>query len=866
MSLTRSRHNTMIICLDTNADHVNRNSLERIRNLIHSIEIFNNLDDFIRFVELITVEQIFLIINNSFDQQRTRLLHLIEETIQIESVYILSPDQSQTEQWKTDCPKFQGIFPQMESICQALERTISKTSIISTTDNDLNEIDQLYIYSKLLTEIIHRIEYNDQAKKDGFNLCREYHVDNANKLQEINEFEEYYQQHSPIWWYTKGTPIHILLRECFITQNFDLMIKLGFFIQDLHREIKKIYLDANQKNSFITYRGQGMSNEDFEKFLGKKDGLYAFHNIISTSTDEETGHHFAQGAAVNHLVTGVLFQIEINPLMFPTVFAVLDKSSYYGDRENEVLLSTHSIFRIGEMKQLDERLWKVNLLLPCDIDQQLHFLTDHIRNQIQGINIYHSLALFFHQIGRYSKAIEYFNEFLQQMSDDDQKEFMDILASTENSIALMHDLMGNHSCALTWYEKALEIQEKSSPPNHSSLAIVYNNIGMTHRAMGNYRKALTHCEKSLSIRLKCSSEDKIDLTMIYSNIGQIYESKGEYSTALSYYKKAYKIQKTSLTIDHPSMTLSYNNFGGIYTLIGQYSKALSSYEKTLEIQSKFLIPDHPSIAITYNNLGHVYQLLANYRMSLSYYEEAIRIQEKNALSNQLPLATTFNNIALVYRLIGDSSQALSYYEKSLMIEKTSLHPTHPSLASTHNNLGGLYQSIGEYLKALEYYRQAYEIWKTILPLHHPSIATLYNNIGCTYDSMGDQKKALSSYEDAIHILEKSTLANPLELAGVYNNLGELHRSMEDYPNALLNYQKTLEIEEKHLSSRHPSLAITLSNMAVALDANNESVDAFQYAQRAFDTSLNALGANDAQTKMIEEYLHQLRQKLTPNPT
>ncbi|CAF4775383.1 unnamed protein product, partial [Rotaria sp. Silwood2] len=37
--------------------------------------------------------------------------------------------------------------------------------------------------------------------------------------------------------------------------------------------------------------------------------------------------------------------------------------------------------------------------------------------------------------------------------------------------------MGDHSKALEFYDKALEIEEKALPPNHPSLATCYNNIG-----------------------------------------------------------------------------------------------------------------------------------------------------------------------------------------------------------------------------------------------------------------------------------------------------------------------------------------------------------------------------------------------------
>ena len=43
----------------------------------------------------------------------------------------------------------------------------------------------------------------------------------------------------------------------------------------------------------------------------------------------------------------------------------------------------HSVFRIGEIKELEERLWKVNLILTDDHDEELNRLSDYFRDQIR---------------------------------------------------------------------------------------------------------------------------------------------------------------------------------------------------------------------------------------------------------------------------------------------------------------------------------------------------------------------------------------------------------------------------------------------------------------------------------------------------
>jgi tetratricopeptide (TPR) repeat protein len=63
----------------------------------------------------------------------------------------------------------------------------------------------------------------------------------------------------------------------------------------------------------------------------------------------------------------------------------------------------------------------------------------------------------------------------------------------------VYDKMGEYSKALSYYEKALEIRQKTLPANHPSLATSYNNIGLVYDNMGEYSKALSYYERALGI-------------------------------------------------------------------------------------------------------------------------------------------------------------------------------------------------------------------------------------------------------------------------------------------------------------------------------------------------------------------------------
>jgi hypothetical protein len=121
---------------------------------------------------------------------------------------------------------------------------------------------------------------------------------------------------------------------------------MGFFIQNLHRETERVYSKTQYTTKMMVYRGQGMPNIDFKKMHEMKGGLLSFNNFLSTSMDRDISCCFAGSAGCNPDLTGVLFHMEIDPSM--------NNISYFQDSMDEILFSTHTVFRIGEIESIGD--------------------------------------------------------------------------------------------------------------------------------------------------------------------------------------------------------------------------------------------------------------------------------------------------------------------------------------------------------------------------------------------------------------------------------------------------------------------------------------------------------------------------------
>jgi tetratricopeptide (TPR) repeat protein len=690
--------NVLLIWLDQNIDENStdcRNSITQLRRTVNTIHSFKDGEQCIHFLENMNNEKACMIISGSFGQDIVPRIHNMS---QVDSIFIFCGNKKYHEQWTKDWSKIKGVFTEITPICEALkqaaqqcEQNAISISIMGTggnvSDNNLDQLDPSFMYTQIMKEILLTIEFEQQHIEEFITYCRDVLADNEGQLQNVDKLEQKYHNQTPIWWYTYECFLYPMLNRALRLMDADLIIKLGFFIGDLHRQIEQLHEkqfgSPSSNKSFSVYRGQGMDKEQFEKMTTNKGGLLSFNCFLSTSKDRNVSLDFAQRAKTNADMVGVLFVMTINPAQSTTPFAsVIDVGCYAGD-EDEVLFSMHTVFRIGNITPMDKdyRLFQVELTLTSDNDKDLRELTDRMREETFPDNEgWARLGLVLLQMGHPQRAQRVYEILLEQETEKSKK------APIYNQLGWVKYQEGEYQEAIRFYEKALAIDQQSLPPNHPDLAISYNNIGM------------------------------------------VYDNMGEYSKGLSSYEKALAIRQQSLPPNHPDLATSYNNIGIVYNNMDDYPKALSSHEEALAIRQQSLPPNHPDLASSYNNIGMVYDNMGDYPTALSSYEKALTIQQQSLPPNHPSLASSYNNIAVVYNNMDDYPKALSSYEKALAIKQQSLPPNHPDFGSSYNNIGMLYERMNNYLKAHSLYERAVENGEHTLPPNHPTLQQRRKNL------------------------------------------------------------------------------------------------------------------------------------------
>lgn len=323
------------------------------------------------------------------------LLPLIADIPHLRTVYVLGDEASLPKDQLAARSKVRGVCSSVHAIGQMIRQNIKQQdhnavsiSVLSPSvglQQNLNELEPLFMYSRLLKEILFNMDRHLHTKERFVQFLRDQYCHNPTNLALVDEFESDYRPTTAVWWYTRGCFLFQMLNEGLRVMDSDLIIRMSFFLCDLHQQLVTLR-DLQPLSSIPStlYRGQGMSRSDFEKVRNSLGGLLSFNAFTSTSADEEVSCCFCPIPPQDPDTVPVLFEMSLEPRLPSTTFALLNGVSYYAGAEQEVLFTMHTVFRIANVEWMGDVLWRVKLILTNDEDPALKLLGERIQEETAG--------------------------------------------------------------------------------------------------------------------------------------------------------------------------------------------------------------------------------------------------------------------------------------------------------------------------------------------------------------------------------------------------------------------------------------------------------------------------------------------------
>ena len=235
-----------------------------------------------------------------------------------------------------------------------------------------------------------------------------------------------------------------------------------------------------------------------------------------------------------------------------------------------------------------------------------------------------------------------------------------------NDLAIVSRKIGNFKASYSYYEKVLDLAQKTTPIDYFMLAGAYHGLGHLHREVGVYDKAITYYLKSLDISTQL--KETVDLIVSHIDIADTYTKAKELDKAVEHIETAYRLanqQKKLKPTDleaRAQLASASNRYAEILTIRHQYDKALEKHEEALGIYRGMNYKAY--IARTLMLIADVYLQQKNYDKSEGAFKQCLQYEAQFINVDQAELHF---KIGTLYRVQKRLAEAEKEFLKSLYL-------------------------------------------------------------------------------------------------------------------------------------------------------------------------------------------------------
>ncbi|CAF3065182.1 unnamed protein product [Rotaria sp. Silwood2] len=522
------------------------------------------------------------------------------------------------------------------------------SSLATNTTTSAKRQEAEFMYSQLARDILISTESN---KTEMLEFCRRQYADNEAQLRYIKEFEDHYNSHKAIFWYTRDTFLYRLLNKALREQDIDTLYSLRYFIRHLHLQLKdfhskqiSIETTAEREELITVYRGQLIKTEEFErKIRHNLGGFLSVTNFLSTTTVKQLATMFAgNGGEVD--TQSILFQIDINQSVKKFPYANISTESVFGEEEGEILFTMGSVFRILSIESTATNMWYIHLKLTGEEDKELMNLIEYMKGGLGTFTPEIHLARLLFEMAQYNRAINFLNIAMQ-----DSQLMEDFIARIYiyNELGDIYSAIRDIDKSEEYYRKVLEIDVKHLPEHHPVVMVNYSIRARLHERDNDLEQTLFYHNKMLEISLQHPEQTECwDANNDYRNIAVIYKKQKRYSEAMDMCRKSLEIQLKILPYNHPSFSTTYWCIAELFAIQEKYEEENQYLQKALKIQNNSLPSNHPDFIKTYSYLSASYYKLDKFEEALKYLKKANELRLEH-----LPVMKYSNADKLLYVLI-----------------------------------------------------------------------------------------------------------------------------------------------------------------------------------------------------------------------
>jgi tetratricopeptide (TPR) repeat protein len=359
-----------------------------------------------------------------------------------------------------------------------------------------------------------------------------------------------------------------------------------------------------------------------------------------------------------------------------------------------------------------------------------------------------------------------------------------------HNIALSYYELSINDSAITYYKKAISLNQKLFDNEYQGNPGLYNDYANTLAQGGIYKEAISILNKTIKIDSTLYGPENQFAARSYNNLSRVYYDLNDIDNAFKYAKLAEGIYEKFWIDSDPEKAYIYNTLAILYEARLEYLESLRYHKKAQEIRELIYGKSHPITATTYNDIGVLYLFMGNYDTSITYLRRSIEINTSYFGEKHIYIAGSLANIGFNFNNLYQYDSSVYYHRKALKIYSELFPTDHPLIATCYFNLGSSLFGLGKYQEAINYQLLSLKIREKKFGSNNFICGTSYIQIGIIYDRMNQANLALDYYKKAEYVFEKSS--NPSSkkyLSELYSLLILFYTKIDDLTNALIYRQK-----------------------------------------------------------------------------
>ena len=302
---------------------------------------------------------------------------------------------------------------------------------------------------------------------------------------------------------------------------------------------------------------------------------------------------------------------------------------------------------------------------------------------------YTALSRIWNKKGEYEKANQFALKAVEILEAEQDATDPNPLVDAYVWLAWSYYAIGQTEPANTYFQRALDIQEKQPPDSECRIGSILNGLAVLawqgqnmNRAIDLYRRLLDTCEPIWG-----PNHRKLGHTL--NNLALAYMALPDLEKAQQTHERALALRQTILEPDHPDVAESLNNLADVMLRLSNFQRARDLATRSLAIREKVLGPKHDYVGQALVNLGTALVGLDEPALAKPYFLRAEAIFTKKFGRDSTQVAFSLWGQARVAALVGDKRRARDLYERVIRVTTKNLGSDHADTKKARDELAEL---------------------------------------------------------------------------------------------------------------------------------------------------------------------------------